>query len=215
MTKKTFALFSLFIVMAMICLVWMLYPNLPDKIATHWGISGTPDGYSAKTFGVWILPIMVFCISLLFMFIPKIDPINKDFKNFSSSYYSFSAFLNIFLFYIFTLMIAWNLGWRFNLGVFMVPALAILWFIIAVVIRKADRNFFFGIRTPWTLSSDLVWQKTHKLGSNLFIVCGIISLLGMFTNLVFWLTVIPVLVAVITTVIYSYFVFKKYKDSDL
>ena len=97
----------------------------------------------------------------------------------------------------------------------MVPALAILWFIIAVVIRKADRNFFFGIRTPWTLSSDLVWQKTHKLGSNLFIVCGIISLLGMFTNLVFWLTVIPVLVAVITTVIYSYFVFKKYKDSDL
>ena len=79
-----------------------------------------------------------------------------------------------------------------------------------VMMRKAKRNFFIGIRTPWTLSSDYVWSETHRVGGTLFIISGLLALLGAFFPLyAFWLLLIPLFTSVIFLVVYSYVLYQR------
>ena len=88
----------------------------------------------------------------------------------------------------------------------MMPALGILFYYCGVLIENAKRNWFIGIRTPWTLSSDSVWEKTHKIGGKLFKIAGIIALFGIFfPNYTFLFVLIPVVSVAIYTAAYSYF----------
>ncbi len=86
--------------------------------------------------------------------------------------------LNVFFLYVYGLTLAWNLGNHFNLKQFLIPALALLIACIGVVLLNSKPNWFIGIRTPWTLSSETNWEKTHKLGAVLFELSALIMLLG-------------------------------------
>jgi len=90
------------------------------------------------------------------------------------------------------------------------PAFAILLYYSGTLTEKAKQNWFVGIRTPWTLSSEKVWQKTHKIGGKLFKICGIIALLGFFfPDLAFLFILVPLLSVCVYTIVYSYFEYKK------
>jgi uncharacterized membrane protein len=92
----------------------------------------------------------------------------------------------------------------------MIPALGILFYYCGILIENTKRNWFIGIKTPWTLSSEVVWNKTHKIGGKLFKVVGIIAFLGIiFPNYAFFLILFPVIAVSIYTVIYSYFEYRK------
>jgi uncharacterized membrane protein len=92
------------------------------------------------------------------------------------------------------------------------PALAILFFCSGCLVEKAKRNFFIGIRTPWTLSSDIVWEKTHKVGGKLFKLTGICAFFGaFFPEYSFVIFISAVMLAVFFSFIYSYFVYIKQK----
>ena len=85
-----------------------------------------------------------------------------------------------------------------------------LFFYIGLVIKKTKRNWFIGIRTPWTISNDVVWEKTHNLGSILFILAGIMIILGIFfPKYILLFILVPILVAVIVPVVYSYIIWRK------
>ena len=80
----------------------------------------------------------------------------------------------------------------------------------------AKRNFFIGIRTPWTLSSDRVWDKTHKLGSVLFrVVAFFIVIAFFFPDYFFWIFVVPLLGMIVYLFVYSYLEFSKEKNDIL
>ena len=79
--------------------------------------------------------------------------------------------------YIYALTLLWNLGYTdFGMSRAMLPAMGLLFIFIGYMLRKAKRNFFIGIRTPWTLSSDKVWDETHRLGAILFMISGVLAL---------------------------------------
>ena len=87
----------------------------------------------------------------------------------------------------------------------MVPAFSALFYLAGVMLSKAKRNWFIGIRTPWTLSSDRVWDKTHRLGAKLFKASAIIGLFGIvFINYAFVLMIAPVLASAVISIVYSY-----------
>jgi uncharacterized membrane protein len=116
----------------------------------------------------------------------------------------------VFLFYIYLLSIAWNLEYRFNMTRMILPAIGILFFYIGILVENAKRNWFIGIRTPWTLSSDKVWAKTHKLGGKLFKIAGVIAFLGiLLQKYSIWLLLVPALIAGLYPVVYSYFEYQK------
>ena len=89
--------------------------------------------------------------------------------------------------------------------------MGVLFFSIGIVIGKAKRNWFIGIRTPWTLSSEAVWDKTHRLGGKVFMVSGLVSLLGFFFEgyVALLLILAPIMIGSIFLVVYSYFEYQK------
>jgi uncharacterized membrane protein len=85
-----------------------------------------------------------------------------------------------------------------------------LFYYLGILTENAKRNWFIGIRTPWTLSNDKVWNKTHKLGGKLFKIVGIVAFLGILFQKYVLLFIISAVIAVaIYIIVYSYFEYKK------
>ena len=187
-----------------------IYPQMPEKMASHWNFKGEVDGYISRFWGLFLMPFISVVLFLLFLLIPKIDPLKANIEKFRKYFDGFVVLIILFLFYLYLLTIFWNFGVKFSMNQVLPPAFGILFFYCGILIEKAKRNWFIGIRTPWTMSSEKVWEKTHKIGGRLFKISGIIALLGIFfPGLALFFVLIPVIFVVIYTVIYSYFEYRK------
>lgn len=191
------------------------YHNLPDKMATHWNSSGEVDGYSSRFFGAFLIPILTIGITLLFIILPSIDPLKKNYKKFEKQYEGFIFIFIIFMLIIHIQMILWNMDILISPMVIIPVGLGFLFIYTGILLKNAKRNWFVGIRTPWTLSNENVWNKTHKRAGPLFQIAGLIAILGILLPKVsFYLMVIPVLLIVFYTIFYSYQEFKKEKTPN-
>ncbi|MBU0614591.1 MAG: DUF1648 domain-containing protein [Nanoarchaeota archaeon] len=204
--------FYLIIIAAIFLVTLYHYPSLPDKIATHWNASGNVDGYSSKAFGAFLLPVMVIVITFLFVLFPRIDPLRSNIQKFKKYYEGFILIFLLFMLMVQLQIILWNTGVKLSPNSILPIGIAILLFYTGIMLDKSKRNWFIGIRTPWTLSSDKVWDKTHKLGGKLFKISAILAALGMvFTYLLIWLIIVPILSSALFLFVYSYFVYKATK----
>ena len=188
------------------------YPQIPEKMASHWNVQGQVDGYMSKSWGLFLMPIISLGLFLLFILIPKIDPLKMNIEKFRKYFDGFIILIILFLFYLYLLTILWNFDNKFSMNQVLSPAFGILFFYCGILIEKVKRNWFIGIKTPWTLSNEKVWDKTHQLGGKLFKIVGIIAFLGIiFPNYTFFLILFPVIAVSIYTVVYSYFEYQKEK----
>jgi len=186
------------------------YNLVPDMMASHWDFRGNVNGYMSKFWGLFLMPIISFVIFLLLVFIPKLDPLKANVDKFRKYFEGFIMLILIFLFYIYVITLLWNLDYKFDMTRLMIPAIAILLYYSGVMMAHSKRNWFIGIRTPWTLSSDVVWDKTHKRGAILMKITAVLSLVGFFWPdylLYFFFT--PLMFTVFYTMIYSYLEYKK------
>lgn len=192
-----------------------LYNSMPEQMASHWNTAGEVDDYMPKFLGLFLMPIISVVLLLLFMFIPKIDPLGKNIEAFRKYYDGFIMLLICFLFYIYIISIAWNLGYRFVMIRVLAPAFTVLFYYIGVLVANAKRNWFIGIRTPWTLSNEKVWKKTHDIGGKLFKAASLVVLLSIFfPDFALWLILVPVLGVAFYTIAYSYFAYQKEKEKS-
>lgn len=155
---------------------------------------------------------MSLVLYLVFLFLPKIDPYKKNFSQFKTYYDDFVLVIFSFFLYIHLLTIYWNLGYRFNFIQFLSPAYAIIFYFAGVLMSFAKMNWFVGIRTPWTMSSPKVWQKTHLIGSKLFKLTALTSLLGVFfPSIALYLLIVPAIFTTVFVFVCSYFEYQKIK----
>ncbi|HLG23500.1 MAG TPA: DUF1648 domain-containing protein [Candidatus Nanoarchaeia archaeon] len=186
------------------------YDSMPERIAVHWDAKGQVNGYMDKAYGMFFVPVISLIIILIFWAASKSKPVKENIKNFGNHYYGFSFVLFLFLYYVQVLTIIWNKGVKFSIIIALVPALSFLLYFIGVLIQNTKRNLFVGIRTPWTLKSDKVWEKTHKKGAKLFKISAIVSLLGLFfRNYAVYIIIIPILCFTIYLVLFSYLEYRK------
>lgn len=186
------------------------YPQMPEKLASHWNAQGQVDGYTSKFWGLFLMPIISVGMLLLFILIPRIDPLKSNIQQFRKYFDGFVVLIMVFLFYLYLLTIFWNSGYTFNMITFLSPAFAILFYYSGILIENAKRNWFIGIRTPWTMSSNKVWDKTHKIGGKLFKIAGVVTLLAIFfETYAIYIIVVPLIMVSIYTVVYSYFEYQK------
>ncbi len=186
------------------------YPQLPDKLASHWNAEGLVDGYMTKFWALFLMPMIALAGFLLFIALPKLDPLKENIEKFRKQYDTFIVMFTLFLLYLYILTLLFNLGFYFNMVQMMAPGFGALFYYIGILMESAKRNWFIGIRTPWTLSSDKVWKKTHKLGSKLFKGVGIISLGGVILpDYAIYFLIIPVIAVAGCTAVYSYLEYKK------
>lgn len=190
----------------------LLWNQLPDPMASHWNINDQVDGYTSKFWGVFMLPLIALGMLVLFIVIPGIDPLKANIAQFRDVFNLFITLMVAFMLYIYALSLRWNLGYTdFEMSKAMLPAMGILFFFIGYMLRKAKRNFFIGIRTPWTLSSDKVWDETHRIGSVLFMISGVLALIGALFGgtTAFWFLFGPIIGSTLITLVYSYMIYQK------
>lgn len=210
MLSRKFLLAVLVMILVQFLIGFYFYPQMPEQMASHWNINGEVDGYMPKVWGLFLLPLVSLGLFFLFALIPKIDPLRENIKKFMGYYEGFIALMIGFMFYIYLLTIFWNIGFVFNMNLRVIPAIGILFFYIGDLLEHSKRNWFVGIRTPWTLSSEKVWENTHRLGGKLFKISGLIAVIGiLFGNLAFWFVIIPIISFSVYLVAYSYFEYQK------
>ena len=189
----------------------LLWNQLPETMASHWGADDLVNGFTPKLQGVLFMPAAGLGLLLLFLVIPVIDPLKANIQKFREYFNAFIVLITVFLVYVQALSLAWNLGYNhFRMSSAMLPALGLLFIFIGLVMSKARRNFFIGIRTPWTLSSDTVWDETHRIGGKLFSAAGALTLLGVFfPDYASWFLVVPLIGAAGFSVVYSYILYQR------
>jgi uncharacterized membrane protein len=185
------------------------YPQLPDPVPTHWNAAGDVDGWTAKPWGVWLLPVINAALMAMFVVIPLISP--KGFR-LEQSRKAFDSVVLVFVVFmlgvqIFSYRSAISGGQE--LVKFVPMAIGLLFIILGNYMGKFQKNFFIGIRTPWTLASDQVWNRTHRLGSYVFMIGGVFMMLaGILEATVGFFIVIAIAIAMIPTV-YSLVIYRQ------
>lgn len=186
------------------------WPQMPDKMATHWGMQGQVNGYMPKFWGLFFMPLMQLVLGLFLWVVPRIDPLKANITKFQKYYHGFIAILLLFLLAVHLQVLLWNMGAKIDPNRFIPVSLGVLLFYTGILTEKAQRNWLVGIRTPWTLSSERVWDKTHKLGGKLFKISGIIAFIGLlFPAHAFLFIVIPVILVTLYTYVYSFLEYRK------
>jgi uncharacterized membrane protein len=212
MSTRTTLIITLLLIAAMTIFSIAVYDQLPAQMASHWGVNDQVNGTISRFWGAFLMPIISLGMLGLFLLIPSIDPLKANIARFRQAFNLFIVLMVAFLTYVHGLTIAWNLGYTgFQMSAALLPAMGLLFIFMGYMLTKAKRNFFIGIRTPWTLSSDTVWDKTHALGSKLFIASGILTFLGGFFGgqIAFWFLFIPVIGSALFLVVYSYFLYRQ------
>ncbi|NLF51210.1 MAG: SdpI family protein [Leptolinea sp.] len=210
MKTRTTLLIIIAVGLCVILAGFLLGEQMDQPFATHWNAKGEADGYGSEFMGLYFLPLLTIAMSMLILFTPAIDPLKRNVAGFRSEYNVFILSFAAFMFYVHALTIAWNLGVNFSMNAAMAPAFGLFFVLTGRMILKAKRNYFIGIRTPWTLANDQVWDSTHQIGGKLFIASGILTAACIIcpdaTFAVLFFTAIG---STIITFVYSYLEFRK------
>lgn len=185
------------------------YPKLPAEMVVHWSGSG-PDGFLPRPVAVVTLPALAAGLAGLFRAVPRIDPLGENIAEFRDRYDEFVTFLVVFLAYVHGLVLWWNLGGTVDIAQALVPGVAGLYAVTGRVVRNAHRNWFVGFRTPWTLSDEDVWDRTHERVGPLFYGAAAVALLGLvLPEFAVALMVAPVVAIAVAGFGYSYWLYRE------
>ena len=187
----------------------VLYPYLPEQIPTHWNFEGEVDDYTAKPWGVIVLPLAAVFVFVVMKLIPIISP-----KGFRTD--QFTGVLNIFMVTLVGFMSGVGLlalleasGRNVHINEMIVAGVGLLFIVIGNYLGKLRKNFFLGIRTPWTLASDEVWSRTHRLGGWIFVLIGFFLFLQAFIRFPKQWLIGSIVVVALVPVIYSYVLYRQ------
>jgi uncharacterized membrane protein len=174
-TIKTEIIPLLFILIACVSSIYF-YKHFPETVPSHWNINGEVDAYSSKTFGAFMLPAISIFMYVLFFFIPYLDPKKDRYAQFEKTYHVFKGILIVFMVTLYLFMGMNGLGYNYPVGTLIPVMIGILFIVLGNYMSKIKPNWFMGIRTPWTLSSEENWNKTHRLGAKIFVIGGILMM---------------------------------------
>jgi len=185
------------------------------QIPIHWNAQGEVDNYGSKAFGLLIGPGLVFFLSLLLAFFPRMEPRGENLLQSQKAYKAVWGLMLVFMLGLHLVTTSAALGKAVNMALIMSFFMGVLFMAIGNYMGKIRSNFMFGIRTPWALSSELSWNKTHRLGGRLFFLIGLLVFVSAFLrrgDLSFALLIGGLFIILILTYGYSYWVWKNDED---
>ena len=202
---KTWIVVALAVILAIVGILIM-----PDTIPTHFGPSGEPDAWGSK-FTVLLYPAILVLVTVLAVPMIKLDPKQDNYGRFSKYYYDFFFGFALFFLAMEAANIAIAMGAAINVGSVICFVTGVLMFFVGNMMPKIKQNFFFGIKTPWALTDEENWFKTHRLGGKTFAVGGIVIMIAAFIPGEFKIWILLAAVIIMTTVpmVYSYMLFKR------
>ena len=203
--------FGLVIAAVAVAVSLWAYPQLPPTVATHWNLRGTPDGFSGRGWAVAIMPLVILVMTGLFNVLPKLDPRRENYAKFLGTYWLIANAVIVFMLIAHGMIIATGLGYSVKIDRLMPIGVGVLFIILGNYLTRVEPNWFVGIRTPWTLTSDTVWRKTHRTGGWLMVLGGIvIAACAVFPPGAFLpLFIAAVLIMAVIPIVQSYVLWKR------
>jgi uncharacterized membrane protein len=187
------------------------YPQLPPTVATHWNVRGEADGFSSRLVAVSIMPLVILVMTGLFNVLPRLDPRRANYSKFIGTYWLIANAVILFILIGHGMIVATGLGYPVKIGRTMPIGVGLLFIVLGNYLTRVEPNWFIGIRTPWTLSSDTVWRKTHRTGGWLMVLGGAaIAACAFFPPAAFLpLFIAAVLLMAVIPIVQSYILWKR------
>jgi uncharacterized membrane protein len=201
---------QLLVIIGMFAVAALAWPHVPERMPVHWNLEGQVDGYGGKFSGLLMLPLITLGVYALTLALPLIDPRRANYASFATAYNAIRITLVLFMTAVYGVIVLVGLGYAVSMSTVMGWALAILFIVLGTVMHKIRPNWFVGVRTPWTLTSELSWTKTHRLAGWLFVAIGL-ALAAWAMSQQTWAFVVAMAIAgasVLWIVVYSYLVYR-------
>lgn len=191
----------------------MLYPRMPETIPTHWNFRGEIDNWGNSFSHVISINAMIIGIYIMFIFLPYLDPKRDRYKQFEKIYHIIKNVLMVFLAGVLSITNLSAIGYPINVALYIPIAVGILFIILGNYLGKIKPNWFVGIRTPWTLSSEETWNKSHRLGGKIFILSGFLIAIDGFLpeSLRLPVFIFAMFILLFGTLVGSYIIYRKNK----
>lgn len=192
-------------------LSFFFFDAFPERVPTHWNFAGEPDGWSSRAFAAFFFPVLILAIYCLFLVIPKLDPKSERYAEFRKPFHVFKGAIVALLSFIYVVASLAAIGYDIPMNQVVPVAIGVMFVVLGNYFGKVKQNWFMGIRTPWTLGSEEIWQKTHRLGGKIFVGGGIALALSGF---VLPAKQMPVFIAVLVALLilpmgYSYVLYRR------
>jgi uncharacterized membrane protein len=194
-----------------------LWDRFPDRVVVKWNLSGEPVKWAGKTFGLLVGPCLSVAIALLLGWIPRLDPkLRKSDWDGRSLGIIRLAFTSLLL--LVSLQVeATALGYHFNGAIAATNGVLLVFLVLGNYLGTIPPNYFCGIRTPWTLSSDEVWRATHRNAGRIMVI-ECVAFLGlqffMPRELMLKCFVATILASFAWSIAYSYWIFRSIETSN-
>jgi uncharacterized membrane protein len=187
----------------------IVYPQLPAIVPMHWDAHGQVNGWGPKWWLFLTGPGSIALIVLTFSALPWLSPKKFEVDSFRATYLYIMMTLAALLAYVHLLVLSADLGVALDMTRDVVGGACLLIALMGNVLGKVRRNFFIGVRTPWTIANEQVWNATHRFAAKTFFAGGIVGLLAVLLRAPFWVPMAAVLIAALSPVIYSLVFYKK------
>ncbi|MCB9434034.1 MAG: SdpI family protein [Ardenticatenaceae bacterium] len=187
------------------------------QVPVHWNAAGEVDRYGGKVEGLLLSPIITAGLMVLVAFITRIEPRRGNFLQSEKAFTMFWYVLLLFFLMLHVTTTGIALGYNIPLPLVIGVGIGLMFIVLGNFMGKIRSTYTFGIRTPWTLDSDLSWNKTHRLGGKLFMATGALVLLTAVLGssiLMFWVLMGGILITVSVSMVYSYIVWKNDPDAQ-
>lgn len=189
----------------------LLYPHLPDRVPSHWNIRGEVDAYSSKFWSAFGIPLMTAGIYVMMLVLPALDPRKQNYARFAGAYRLLKLILAAFFSGVYLLVVTSALGYPIPVDRAMQFGVSLLILLLGNLMGQLRHNYFVGIKTPWTLASETVWQKTHRFGGRVWVTAGFTGILGSLIggSIGVALLIAALAAAGLVPIVYSYLAFRK------
>ena len=163
---------------AMILVNFVFYAKLPDQIPIHWNVNGQIDEYSSKLY-IFFPAVLLLFMNIIFTLLKHIDPKKNNYERFHNAFESIKLAIYLFIFCLWgiTLVACFDPA-LINISLMLTMLCGAIFTILGNLMPKFKSNFFIGIKTPWTLSNETVWMKTHRMAGKLWFIGGILMMIS-------------------------------------
>jgi uncharacterized membrane protein len=208
MTRKYFIV-GFALIVACLLVTALLFPHLPSRIPIHWNARGQVNGYGPRWSLFLICPGMMLGMLGLFAVLPWLSPRQFEVESFRSTYLYIMVVIVAFMAYLHALMLWSAVSGQVTMQKTNLGVLCLLNVLLGNVMGKVKRNFYIGIRTPWTIADERVWNATHRLGARTMFVGGLAGLILAFAGAKFWIVMAMLIASVLMPAIYSLVYYKQ------
>lgn len=202
---RTLTVSAVFVAIAVGVAIW-LYPRLPAEVPVHWDLHGHVNGTLPRRWAAAFPALSVLGVGILSMVLPAISPRQFAIRPFAGVWGGLMLAAQGFVLVIGLGVLLAGAGYAVSVPAIAMWAVGGLYVLLGNYMGKLRRNFFIGIRTPWTLASDAVWERTHRFGGRLFVLGGLVTLVVALVDPVLWMLLAVILAAPLIAAGYSYFI---------